>query len=196
MAFGLLPAGALVALSATRMGAIIDRFGTGRLLPIGVLALTAGYAYFLQLGEDSSFVALVLPSMVLLGIGFALAFPSVNINATSGVADEEQGLASGLVNTAFQVGSAIVLAVTTAVITAGSGGGESPQAQLDGYRPALLLVTGIAALGLLVTLVGAALERRAKAPAPVPDYRYEPLTDHRAGAGREQAAEGQVLSER
>ncbi|MFJ1706460.1 MFS transporter [Kitasatospora sp. NPDC088346] len=201
MAFGLLPAGALVALSATRMGAIIDRFGTGRLLPIGVLALTAGYAYFLQLGEHSGFLTLVLPSMVLLGIGFALAFPSVNINATSGVADEEQGLASGLVNTAFQVGSAIVLAVTTAVITAGSGGGESPQAQLDGYRPALLLVTGIAALGLLVALLGAALERRPKPPAPVPDYRYGPLDGARDGAGRdrtgrEAVTEAQVMSER
>ncbi|GAA4842171.1 MFS transporter [Kitasatospora terrestris] len=189
MAFALLPAGALVALSATRMGAVVDRFGTTRLLPVGVLALAAGYALFLRLGEHSGYPTLVLPSMVLLGVGFALAFPSVNIAATSGVADEEQGLASGLVNTAFQVGSAIVLAVTTAVITAGSGGGESPQAQLDGYRPALLLVTGVAAVGLAVTLVGAALERRrAAAPAaPVPDYRYPT---------GQNVADAQVLSER
>ncbi|WP_354639096.1 MFS transporter [Kitasatospora camelliae] len=173
MALGLLPAGALVALSATRMGAIVDRFGTNRLLVIGVTALTAGYALFLRLDEHSSYVGLVLPSMVLLGIGFALAFPSVNIAATSGVADEEQGLASGLVNTAFQVGSAVVLAVTTAVITAGSDGGETPAAQLDGYRPALLLVTGVALAGLLVTVVGAVVERRRREPAPVPDYRYE-----------------------
>ncbi|GAA2748134.1 MFS transporter [Kitasatospora cinereorecta] len=173
MAFALLPAGALVALSATRMGAIIDRFGTTRLLPIGVLALAAGYALFLRLDEHSGYLGLVLPSMVLLGVGFALAFPSVNIAATNGVADEEQGLASGLVNTAFQVGSAIVLAVTTAVITGGSGGGQSPQAQLDGYRPALLLVTGVALVGLVVTLVGAALARRRPAePVAVPDYRY------------------------
>jgi len=171
MALGFLPAGALVALSATRMGAIVDRFGTAKLLPAGVLSLTAGYALFLRLDEHSSFAGLVLPSMVLLGIGFALAFPSVNIAATNGVADEEQGLASGLVNTAFQVGSAIVLAAATAVITAGSGGGESPQAQLDGYRPALLLITGVALVGLLVTLAGAVLDRR-KAPVSVPDYDY------------------------
>ncbi|MFD0276364.1 MFS transporter [Kitasatospora sp. NPDC127111] len=173
MALGLLPAGALVALSATRMGAIVDRFGTGRLLPIGVLALVLGYAVFLRLDEHSSYPALVLPSMVLLGIGFALAFPSVNIAATAGVADEEQGLASGLVNTAFQVGSAIVLAVATAVITAGSGGGESASAQLDGYRPALVLVTAVALVGFVVAAVGAVLDRRKKAtPVPVPDYDY------------------------
>ncbi|WP_405014164.1 MFS transporter [Kitasatospora sp. NBC_01539] len=160
MALAFLPAGALVALSATKMGAVVDRFGTARLMPLGVLALTGGYALFLRLDEHSGLVGLVLPSMVLLGIGFALAFPSVNIAATNGVSDDEQGLASGLVNTAFQVGSALVLAAATAVITAGSGGGQSPQAQLDGYRPALLLVTGVALVGLVVTAVGWVLETR------------------------------------
>jgi MFS family permease len=159
MALGFLPAGALVALSATRMGAVVDRFGTARLLPLGLLFLTAGYALFLRLGEHSGYVALVLPSMVLLGLGFALAFPSVNIAATNGVADDEQGLASGLVNTAMQIGSAIVLAAVTAVITAGSGGDRSPQGQLDGYRPALMLVTGVAVAGLLVAAYGWARER-------------------------------------
>ncbi|MFI5530891.1 MFS transporter [Kitasatospora sp. NPDC051853] len=171
MALAFLPAGALVALSATKMGAIVDRFGTGRLMVLGVLSLTLGYALFLRLDEHSGFATLVLPSMVLLGIGFALGFPSVNIAATNGVDDEEQGLASGLVNTAFQVGSALVMAAVTAVITAGSGGGESAAAQLDGYRPALLLVTGISLVGFVVAAVGVALERR-KAPVAVPDYDY------------------------
>ncbi|MFD9127520.1 MFS transporter [Kitasatospora sp. NPDC059571] len=165
MALGFLPAGALVALSATRMGAVVDRFGTARLLPLGVLSLTAGYALFLRLDEHSGFLGLVLPSMVLLGIGFALAFPSVNIAATNGVDDNEQGLASGLVNTAMQVGSAVVLAAATAVITAGSHGDQSPRAQLDGYRPALLLVTGVALAGLLIAAYGWLVERRAASPA-------------------------------
>ncbi|WP_051971003.1 MFS transporter [Kitasatospora azatica] len=173
MGFALLPAGALVALSATRMGAIVDRFGTGKLLPLGSAAMVLGYALFLRLGPDSTFLALVLPSMVLLGIGFALFYPSANIAATDGVADEEQGLASGLVNTAMQVGNALVLAVTTAVITAGTHGGDSPHAQLAGYRPALLLVTGVALIGLLVAAGGALLDRRrAAARHSVPDYDY------------------------
>lgn len=177
MALGLLPAGAFIALSAPFMGPIVDRFGTGRLLPIGVLSLTAAFALFLRLDEHSSYPALVLPSMLLLGVGFALAFPSVNIAATDGVADEEQGLASGLVNTAIQVGTAVVLAGATAMITAGSAGGDNPQAQLDGYRPALLFVTAVALLGFLIALVGALLERRKKAtPVSVPDYDYTSRT--------------------
>ncbi|MGF1431803.1 MFS transporter [Kitasatospora sp. LaBMicrA B282] len=173
MGFALLPAGAVVALSATRMGAIVDRFGTGRLLPLGSLAMVLGYLLFLRLGTHSGFLALVLPSMVLLGIGFALFYPSANIAATNGVADEEQGLASGLVNTAMQIGNALVLAVTTAVITAGSHGGTDTAAQLDGYRPGLVLVTGVALVGLLITAIGALLDRRRAGTQPeVPDYDY------------------------
>ncbi|MCC9311515.1 MFS transporter [Kitasatospora sp. RB6PN24] len=173
MGFGLLPAGALVALSATRMGAIVDRYGTGRLLPLGSLAMLIGYALFLRLGPHGTFLGLVLPTMLLLGIGFALFYPSVNIAATNGVADEEQGLASGLVNTAIQVGNALVLAVTTAVLTAGSHGGTSAQDQLDGYRPALVLVTVVALAGLLITAAGAVLDRRrAGVRHSVPDYDY------------------------
>ncbi|MFF2353210.1 MFS transporter [Kitasatospora sp. NPDC058115] len=190
MALGLLPAGAMIALSAPFMGPVVDRFGTGRLLPIGLLALVAAFALFLRLDEHSSYPALVLPSIVLLGIGFALAFPSVNIAATDGVADEEQGLASGLVNTAIQVGTAVVLAGATAIITAGNGGGTSAQAQLDGYRPALLFVTGVALIGLVIAVTGAVLDRRKKAtPRPVPDYDYPSVS--REGLAEER---GEVLS--
>ncbi|WP_078661233.1 MFS transporter [Streptomyces sp. NRRL B-24484] len=202
MALAFLPAGTLVALSATRMGAVVDRFGTARLLPLGILFLTAGYALFLRLDEHSGFLGLVLPSMVLLGLGFALAFPSANIAATNGVDDDEQGLASGLVNTAFQVGSAIVLAVATAVITAGSGGGQSPQAQLDGYRPALLLVTAVSLGALVVTLVGWALERRSPAApatataAPAPSAAPTPGSATDGPADGTENTGGKVLAER
>ncbi len=59
--------------------------------------------------------------MLLLGVGFALAFPALNMQATAGVADHEQGLASGLVNTSFQVGGAIVLAVASAIVASQAG---------------------------------------------------------------------------
>jgi hypothetical protein len=98
--------------------------------------------------------------MLLIGIGFALCFPSLNMQATSGVANEEQGLASGLVNTSFQVGGAIGLAVVTAVVTANSGSGGDPSALVDGLRPAIGVVTGVAALGLVVAIAGARIAAR------------------------------------
>ncbi|GGV30906.1 hypothetical protein GCM10010495_54350 [Kitasatospora herbaricolor] len=101
------------------------------------------------------------------------------------MADEEQGLASGLVNSAFQIGGAIVLAVVTAVITAGSGGGESAQAQLDGYRPALWLVTAVALAGFAVAAAGVLADRRKRSiPVSVADYDY-PSAQQAAQAGSE-----------
>jgi hypothetical protein len=62
------------------------------------------------------------------------------VAATNGVADEEQGLTSGLVQTSFQLGGAIGLAIATAVIDAGIAGSSasagSSEAMLDGFQPA------------------------------------------------------------
>jgi hypothetical protein len=102
--------------------------------------------------------------MLLIGTGFALCFPSLNIQATAGVADSEQGLASGLVSTSFQVGGAVTLAAVSAIVTSQTGSATDAASLLDGYRPALGVVTAVAALGLLVALT-ARVRRR---PAPVP----------------------------
>jgi hypothetical protein len=87
-----------------------------------------GYALFLRITLIPQYAAVTLPSMLLLGAACALAFPSLNIQATNGVADHEQGMVSGLLNTSIQVGGAVFLAVVTAVITAGGRGGRVPAA--------------------------------------------------------------------
>ncbi|MBC9727655.1 MFS transporter [Streptomyces sp. TRM68367] len=157
-ALAFLPAGALVALSATKMGAIVDRFGTQRLIPLGFGLMVVGYALFLRVDLAPVYAAVVLPSMLLIGAACALVFPSLNIQATNGVEDREQGMVSGLLNTSVQVGGAIFLAVVTAVVTAHAPENATPQAVLDSYRPGLVVVTGIAVAGLLITVTG--LRRR------------------------------------
>ncbi len=84
-----------------------------------------------------------------IGIGFGLSFPAYNMQATAGIANEEQGLASGLVNTSLQVGGALGLAITTAVISANSGGAVAGPALMDGFQPAIAVVTAISAVGLI-----------------------------------------------
>jgi MFS family permease len=106
--------------------------------------------------------------MLLIGVGFALCFPSLNIQATAGVADAEQGLASGLVSTSFQVGGAICLAVVSAVVTSQTGSDGGAAAALDGYRPAIGVATLVAALGLTVALSGVVRPRR-----PLPELATE-----------------------
>ena len=90
--------------------------------------------------------------MLLAGVGFALAYGPLNIAATNGIAPAEQGLAGGLLNTSFQFGGALVLAVVTAVNNANVGVGGSGQALLDGFHPAIVVsviaaVLGVAAIG-------------------------------------------------
>jgi MFS family permease len=163
MAFAFLPAGLIVAFGAPRIGALAGRFGTERVIVAGGIAFVIGYALFLRIDETSAYGAVMLPTMLLIGTGFALTFPSLNIQATAGIANEEQGLASGLVSTSFQVGGAVVLAVVSAIVTSETGSATDASSLLDGYRPALAVVTLVAGLGLLVGLTGI-LRRR---PEPV-----------------------------
>lgn len=162
-ALGFLPAALIVAFGSPRIEPLIDRVGTPRTILAGVVAHVIGYALFLRIDEHSGYVGYVLPSMILLGIGFMLAFSSLNIQATAGISDDEQGLAGGLVNTSIQVGGAIGLAVVTAVLTGNAGGATGPAALLNGLAPALTVVTGIAVISLLVALWGVAGLRKAEA---------------------------------
>jgi predicted MFS family arabinose efflux permease len=141
------PGGMLVAVLAPRIGPLVARFGTSRLIATGLLAAAAGYALFLPIGVDSPYLTAVLPTMILGGLGFALAYGPVNIAATNGIAPEEQGLASGLVNTSFQFGGALALAVATAVNDAYTGGAGSPESLLDGFHPAIVGPVIVALLG-------------------------------------------------
>jgi MFS family permease len=111
---------------------------------------------------------------VLLGIGFGIGFPSIQVLATTGVHDDEQGLAAGLVQTSAQVGGALALAVTTALIAGGPAAGGAGHGaaglaeQLAHYRPGLYLSAGLAVAGLLIAALPRR-RRRAAAPAtPLP----------------------------
>jgi EmrB/QacA subfamily drug resistance transporter len=162
-ALAFLPAGMLVAFGAPRIGPLVDRFGTQRLIAFGMVATVIGYALFLRIDASPSYLVVMLPTILLIGVGFATVFPSLNIQATAGVANHEQGLASGLVNTSFQVGGAIVLAVVTAVAGGQPEGAVEPSAMLDDFRPALMVVTGVALVGLAVA--ASALVARSREPA-------------------------------
>lgn len=160
MALALLPAGLLVVVSAPFAGGFIDRFGTPRLIIAALVALSFGYVLFLGTDAQPEYLTAILPSVLLLGVGFALGFPAINVQATTGVDDSEQGLAAGLVQTSMQVGAALVLAVTTALV-AGDDAMEShtPAEMLEQFRPGLVLVTVVALAGLALTL-GPLLGRR------------------------------------
>jgi Na+/melibiose symporter-like transporter len=125
MALAFLPTGIIVVLGAPRIGPVIQRLGTSTTILFGMLAFAAGYALFLRVSPSMPYVEFLLPTMLLIGVGFGLSFAALNAQATAGVANHEQGLASGLLNTSLQIGGAIVLAVVTAIL--GTGGHPGPR---------------------------------------------------------------------
>jgi MFS family permease len=149
-ALAFLPGGLIVAFASPRIGGLAARYGTERLIAVGLAAFVAGYALILRLHTTLSYPAVFLPTMILIGIGFALCFPMLSIQATNGIPDAEQGVASGLVQSSFQVGGAIILAVTSAVVA--SHHAHTAGGVVSSYRSALVIVTAVSAAALVVIL--------------------------------------------
>ena len=126
---------------------LVNRFGNGRVVFGGFAFAAAGYALFLPLSAHWSYPAM-LPSLILLGLAFSLAYGPLTIAATDGISQQEQGVASGVLTSSFQFGSALGLAVVAAVLAAGD------ELTVDGFRSALLVPLGAAGLGLLAALPG------------------------------------------
>jgi MFS family permease len=147
-----LPGGLLIAVLAPRLTPrLIDRFGLTPVIQAGLAAGVVGYALFLRIGPESGYATVVLPSIVLIGVAMTLAYGSLAAAATAGVAAREQGLASGLVNTSFQLGGAVTVAAVTAVIEASASIDAPSATALDGYRAALLVPLCVAVLGVAAT---------------------------------------------
>jgi EmrB/QacA subfamily drug resistance transporter len=136
---------------------LIMRFGPRPLLLVGLVLMTAGLALFSQVPVHGRYVVDVLPTLLLLGVGVGILFPSLMTLAMSGATPEDAGLASGLVNTTAQVGGALglallaTLAATRTHALLGHGHGTA-SALTGGYRLGFLVAAGLIALSIAVAL--------------------------------------------
>lgn len=160
LALALLPVGLMVTASSVFSNRLVDRFGTARIIAATLSVMAVGYLMFLRIDTTPSYLTAILPAVLLIGVGW-IGFPAVNIQATSGIDDEEQGLAAGVLQTSMQVGAAIVLSVTTAIITSGSVTDATPAAMLDAYRPGLVFAAVVSIVGALVAVL-ALVPRRSR----------------------------------
>jgi hypothetical protein len=126
---------------------------------------------------DGSYLADVLPSLVVTSLGMGAVFMPLTLIATTGLKDEDQGLASGLFNTSQQIGALglAILSTLAASKTTAAGGATDPEALVTGFHWAFgggaLFVLG--GLGVMLALLRqrhvARIETEASAaPAPVP----------------------------
>ncbi|NSC25538.1 MFS transporter [Streptomyces albus subsp. chlorinus] len=153
-AIALIVMGCDAVLAPTLTPRLVNRYGNGRVIFGGFLLAVASYGLFLPVEKDWSYAAM-FPSLIIAGTAFALAYGPLTIAATDSVADDEQGLAGGLLYTFTQFGSAVGISAVTAVYgIAASGADDSPSAVLDAYRTALVVPVGMVLLGAVVSAFG------------------------------------------
>ncbi|WP_188188861.1 MFS transporter [Nonomuraea sp. SYSU D8015] len=161
----LLAAAADVVLAPTLTPWLVNRYGNAKVVLGGLLSGLLAYALFLNVGLDWAYAAM-LPSMLLIGLMFAFVYGPLTIVATDGIAEEEQGLAGGLINSSFQFGAALGLSVVTAVNVAALGAATGPEAGLSALRTALVVPVTATLLAAIVATVG--LRARSRAEERVP----------------------------
>jgi EmrB/QacA subfamily drug resistance transporter len=163
---------AIGALSVGVTPRLVTRFGGRPVLLAGLALLVAGLAWLGRAPVDGAYPADVLPVMVLLGIGFGLAFPALMTFAMSGVTDADSGLASGLVNTTQQVGGAFGLAVLVSLAAARTDGQLA-----DGASAATALTSGFHlsfGVGAVLVLIAIALAAAGLRPVTAAEPEQAP----------------------
>jgi len=162
-----LPGNLIMALFSLGLSAkLVMRYGIRKPLGVGLSLAALGLLLFARAPVDGT-IADVLPSMILLGIGAGMAFNPVLLAAMGDVPQEEAGLASGVVNTAFMMGGALGLAVLASLAASrtssleASGSGELA-ALTGGYHAAFLAGAIFAAAA---AAIGGFLLRPAAVPA-------------------------------
>ncbi|MEV0234618.1 MFS transporter [Nonomuraea sp. NPDC050786] len=142
----------------------INRFGPKATTVTGLVLLAAGMAWLSLISPQGSFAADVLPASLVAALGMSLAFiPSLG-TAISSARPEEGGLASGIVNTSYQVGSALGLAAMTAVAAANGAAqlGNLP-ALTNGFSAAFVGAAAIAGAGALLAALTLRSQRAVRA---------------------------------
>lgn len=135
--------------------ALATRIGPKPVMMSGFALLGAGMLWYTQISPDGTFGIDLLAGYLLVGVGLPFAFIPVSIIALAGVVESQAGLASGLINTAQQIGGAIGVAVASTVATTHFetltlGGNPPPVALTGGFSWGFWVIAGFAAVGLVL----------------------------------------------
>jgi EmrB/QacA subfamily drug resistance transporter len=158
-----------VAVGAIVAQAAVLKLGFRPVAATGMALMGAGSLLLTQVSVSGSYFGDIFFGLLVVGPGIGLAFVTATVAALAGVAEHEAGLASGLSNTAVQIGGALGVAIVTTVSVSRS---EDYQAANDGANPLVVVTEGfqsaflacvvLAGIGLALALL--LLGRPRKAP--------------------------------
>ncbi|MEV5988706.1 DHA2 family efflux MFS transporter permease subunit [Streptomyces sp. NPDC052051] len=169
----MLPWTGMPMLIAPVAGYLSDRFGGRPVVAAGLVFQAVGLVCFATVVTADASYAAQLPALILSGIGMSLYFAPASALVMSSVRPHEQGIASGANNALREVGGALGIAVMSSVFTA-QGGYETPQAFVEGLRPALGVGAVVVALAAVAALIIPARRRAAGDPVDTGDTADAP----------------------
>ena len=132
--------------------------GQKRTMLVGLCTLIVALLFLAHISVSSSYLTILLPGLIFLGFGLAVTQTATTVAGTHQVKAEERGLASGLLNTSVQIGTAVGLVILVTVANARTsilshGVHRLAEALVDGFRWAFYAGAGLAGIGLLIALV-------------------------------------------
>jgi EmrB/QacA subfamily drug resistance transporter len=160
--FAYLPLAASVAIATGIANKLVPRLGPRPLAAAGLGIASLGLMRLGRAPVDGEYVADILPSLILLGVGAGLSFVSITTAALSRVDEEAAGLASGLLSTSVQIGGALGIAILVSVLSTRSSdllsSGSTPlAAEVGGLQLAFWIAAAVAQAASL--LAGLALRK-------------------------------------
>jgi predicted MFS family arabinose efflux permease len=150
---------------------LVTKVGVKPVLVAGMAIVTVGLLYFTRVSPDGSYVGDLLPGFLVIALGMGFSFVPISIAALAGVEAKDAGLASGLINTSQQIGSALGIAVLSAIAVAQTSdatraGERQAEALTTGFHAAFWAGAAVAAAGVVASLL---LVRRDELERPSPD---------------------------
>ncbi len=166
-----LPMTVCIVIGSTLASRLVQRIGVRPLLTLGLALQVAGLLLFALIHANGTYLGDVLAPSLLVAMGIGLSFVPAAIAAVSGVAPQEAGLASGLVNTSRLFGGALGLALLAAIATARTHSdarlGDSAHVALTGgFQIAFVVAAAFAAVGALVAFFGLPRTPRVRTEVP------------------------------
>ncbi len=154
-----LPMTFLLATCSTLSSRMVQRFGAKTLLVTGMMLLAIGLLWFTDLSAGGSYAGNVLAPSLIVAVGMGIAFVPVTLAAVSGVAPQQAGLASGIVNTSRLFGGALGLAILATIATSTTNSDlhrhvANGVALSDGFQVAFVVASAFALVGAVIAFVG------------------------------------------
>jgi len=153
-----LPLAFAIIFTAGAASVLVTRLGFKTVLIGGMLFVATGLFWFSRIQPDGSYAGSVLGPSILAGIGLGASFVPVTIAAVTGTEPHEAGLASGLINTAQQVGGALGLAILATIANSTTndafhGGADKATALTQGFADAFTVGAWFAVAGAILAAV-------------------------------------------